>query len=105
MGKVDDPVSPSGPVDEELTQAAASQADLAVAPELVANSLGEYIRVWFARVKGGESGVLPVVAGLVLVSIIFQSLDSHFLTAGNLVNLLVQGAVITLLALGETYAL
>jgi D-xylose transport system permease protein len=107
MGKVDDPVSPSpaGPADEELTEAAASQADLAVAPELVANSLGEYVRVWFARVKGGESGVLPVVAGLLLVSIVFQSLDSHFLTAGNLVNLLVQGAVISLLALGEIYAL
>jgi len=105
MGKVDDPVSPTGPADEELTAAAASQADLAVAPELVANSLGEYVRAWFARVKGGESGVLPVVAGLLLVSIIFQSLDSHFLTAGNLVNLLVQGAVISILALGETYAL
>src|ERR1700675_3407618 len=105
MGKVDDPVSPTGPAGEELTAAAASQADLAVAPELVANSLGEYVRAWFARIKGGGSGVLPVVGGLLLVSIVFQSLDSHFLTAGNLVNLLVQGAVISLLALGETYAL
>jgi ABC-type xylose transport system permease subunit len=105
MGKVDDPVSPAGPAGEGLTEAAASQADLAVAPELVANSLGEYVRVWFARVRGGESGVLPVVGGLLLVSIVFQSLNSHFLTAGNLVNLLVQGAVISILALGETYAL
>jgi D-xylose transport system permease protein len=105
MGKVDDPVSPAGPAGEVLTEAAASQADLAVSPELVADSLGEYVRAWFARVKGGESGVLPVVAGLLLVSIVFQSLNSHFLTAGNLVNLLVQGAVISLLALGEIYAL
>ena len=102
MGKVDDPVSPA---DEELTAEAASQADLAVAPELIADSLGGYLRAWFARVRGGESGVLPVVGGLLLVSIVFQSLDSHFLTAGNLVNLLVQGAVISILAMGETYAL
>jgi D-xylose transport system permease protein len=55
--------------------------------------------------RGGETGVLPVVAGLVLVSILFQAMNSHFLTAGNLVNLLVQAAVFSLLAMGEVYAL
>jgi D-xylose transport system permease protein len=49
--------------------------------------------------------VLPVVAGLLLVSILFQSQNDHFLTAGNLVNLLVQAAVFSLLAMGEVYAL
>ena len=53
----------------------------------------------------GESGVLPVIAGLFLISILFQSLNSNFLTAGNLVNLLVQGAVFMLLAMGEVFAL
>ena len=57
------------------------------------------------RVRAGDSGVLPVVAGLVLISALFQTLNSHFLTAGNLVNLLIQGAVYMLLALGETFAL
>ena len=49
--------------------------------------------------------MLPVVAGLLLISILFQSLNSNFLTAGNLVNLLVQGAVFMLLAMGEVFAL
>jgi D-xylose transport system permease protein len=74
-------------------------------PELMANSLGEYLQGWVARVKGGESGVLPVVGGLLLISILFQTLNSHFLTAGNLVNLLIQGSVYMLLAMGEIFAL
>jgi D-xylose transport system permease protein len=90
---------------EPTTQAAEVEAQLAVAPELVANSLPEYLRAAWARVRGGESGVLPVVGGLLLISILFQTLNSHFLTAGNMVNLLIQGAVYMLLAMGEVFAL
>ena len=70
-----------------------------------ANSAGAYLRASFVRIKGGETGVLPVVAGLLLVSVLFQVANSHFLTAGNLVNLLVQAAVFSLLAMGEVFAL
>src|SRR6516165_4307632 len=106
MAKVEEPVPPAEAAETEyLTAAAATQADLAVAPELVAHSLGEYLRAWVARVRGGESGVLPVVGGLIVISILFQSLNSHFLTAGNLVNLLIQGAVYMLLGMGEVFPL
>ncbi|HYR63651.1 MAG TPA: ABC transporter permease [Actinomycetota bacterium] len=90
---------------EALTEAAATRAELAVAPEIVAGSLGEYLRAWVARIKAGESGVLPVIVGLIVIAVIFQSQNANFLTAGNLVNLLVQGAAITLLGLGEVFAL
>ena len=90
---------------EPMTEAAASSAELAVAPELVAHSLGEYLRAWAARIRAGDSGILPVIVGLVVIAIIFQSQNANFLTAGNLVNLLVQGAAITLLGLGEVFAL
>ena len=46
-----------------------------------------------------------MIGGLILISILFQSLNSNFLTAGNLVNLLVQGAPYMLLAMGEMFAL
>ncbi len=108
MSKIDEPAAPTEEVpgaESPTTAAAASKAALAVSPELVADSLGEYVRVWLSRVRGGETGVLPVVAGLVLVSILFQSLNSHFLEAGNLVNLLVQGSAYMLLAMGEIFAL
>ena len=70
-----------------------------------APSTGEYLRLTWTRIKGGETGVLPVVGGLLLVSILFQTLNSHFLTAGNLVNWLVQAAVFSLLAMGEVFVL
>ena len=99
MTTVDEPVpTPDVDQDEELDPTT-------VPSELVANSVGEYLKASFARMRGGETGILPVVAGLLLVSILFQAMNDHFLTAGNLVNLLVQGAVFSLLAMGEVYAL
>jgi D-xylose transport system permease protein len=80
-------------------------ADLSTVSPPEVDSAGAYIRRSLARIKGGETGVLPVVAGLLLVSVLFQSLNSNFLTAGNLVNLLVQAAVFSLLAMGEVFAL
>src|SRR5579862_8703412 len=94
--------------EENLSPAAVAAAErvaLAATPELMSDSLGAYARSWFARVRGGESGILPVVGGLLLISILFQSLNHHFLTAENLVNLLIQAAVFMLLAMSEVFAL
>jgi D-xylose transport system permease protein len=79
--------------------------ELAVVPELVADNFSEYLRGWVTRVRGGDAGALPVVGGLIIISILFQSLNSHFLTAPNLVNLLIQGSVYMLLAMAEVFAL
>jgi D-xylose transport system permease protein len=76
-----------------------------VPPELVAQSLGQYFRASWARVRGGNSGVLPVVLGLVLVAIGFQIANSKFLSAQNLVNLFEQSTVYMLLAIAEIFAL
>jgi len=81
------------------------EAEVAMAPALVADSLGDYLRATAARVRAGDSGALPVVAGLVLISILFQSLNANFLTAGNLVNLLIQGSAYMLLAMGQVFPL
>jgi D-xylose transport system permease protein len=100
VAKVDEPPRPPDAVED------ADTSDIAyVPPELISNSVGEYLRTALARARGGEMGVLPVVAGLLIVSVLFQSLNDRFLTAGNLVNLLVQAAVFSLLAMGEVYAL
>jgi D-xylose transport system permease protein len=108
VSKIDEPVPPAELEDaspEELTHEAARKAELAVPAEIMAGSVREYLRTSIARIKAGESGVLPVVGGLILISILFQSLNSNFLTAGNLVNLLVQAAVFSLLAMGQVFAL
>ena len=103
MAKVDEPAPGLSAEDEE--QAASAAGALSVSPELVSGSVSEYLRMSFARIRGGDTGVLPVVAGLLLVSVVFQSQNAHFLTAANLVNLLVQAALISMLAMGEVYAL
>src|SRR4051812_39698378 len=102
MAATDDPQASEV---EELTEPGTDAAAMAVAPELMAQTFGEYVRAWVARVRGGDAGALPVIAGLILISILFQSLNSKFLTAGNLVNLLIQGAVYMLLAMAEVYVL
>ena len=102
MAKVEEPVPQA---QEVLSEKASTEAALAVAPALVATSLPDYLKAYFARVRAGDSGVLPVVGGLIVVSVLFQVLNSHFLTALNLVNLLIQGAVYMLLAMAEIFAL
>lgn len=82
-----------------------AEAEAAIAPEIVAESLGGYLRATVARIRAGDSGSLPVVAGLVLISLLFQSLNENFLTAGNLVNLLIQGSAYMLLAMGQVFPL
>lgn len=76
-----------------------------VPAEIVAGSLRGYFHAWIARLRSGDSGLLPVLIGLLLIAIIFQGLNSKFLTAGNLVNLLVQGSVFMLLAMAEVWVL
>src|SRR6476659_9617085 len=93
------------PPPNETTTASARRAELALPPEIAAGSVREYLGSSMARLRSGRSGVLPVVGGMVLISILFESLDSKFLTAGNLVNLLVQAAVFSLLAMGEVFVL
>jgi D-xylose transport system permease protein len=105
MSQTDDPQAPPTAIDEPDPTGATERAQLAVPAEVAADSVGEYIRMSFARVRSGQTGVLPVVGGMILIAIIFQSQNSEFLTAGNLVNLLVQAAVFTVLAMGEVFVL
>src|ERR1700736_2317087 len=78
---------------------------LAVRDPGLSASFGEYLRAWAKRIRNGESGVLPVLAGLIILVVIFQVQSSVFLSAGNLTNLLVQGSVFVLLGMAEVWVL
>jgi D-xylose transport system permease protein len=82
---------------------AAAAVDVPAA--LTAQTLSQYVRASWQRVRGGDSGVLPVVLGLVVVAIGFQIANSKFLSALNLVNLFEQSTVYMLLAMAEIFAL
>ena len=72
---------------------------------VLADSFGDYVRSWWKRVRGGESGVLPVLIGLVVIVIVFQTQQERFLSAVNLSNLLQQGATYVLLGAAEIFVL
>ena len=84
---------------------AAPEIVVEVPPELVAQSLGQYARAYLARIRAGESGVLPVIVAMVVIVIVFSVLSPVYLSAGNLVNLFQQSAVIMVLAMAECFAL
>jgi D-xylose transport system permease protein len=83
--------------------------DLITSPDasadLLANNFGDYVRIVARRIRSGESGALPVIAGLVVIVIIFQVKNSLFLSAGNLVNLIAQSAFIITLGMAEVFVL
>jgi D-xylose transport system permease protein len=92
---------------EIVEETAADQATLdgdvlALPPDA---SFNEYVTAWVKRVRRGESGVLPVVGGLIVIVIIFQIENSRFLTDLNLVNLLQQSAEFIVLGMAEIFVL
>jgi D-xylose transport system permease protein len=69
------------------------------------DTVAAYARRWWTDVKSGELGSLPIVIGLIIIAIVFQTQNDRFLTAGNFVNLIVQTAPYALIAMGVTFAL
>ena len=68
-------------------------------------TVGAYARRWLVDVKSGELGSLPIIVGLVVIAIVFQTQNDRFLTASNFVNLIVQTAPYAVIAMGVTFAL
>jgi D-xylose transport system permease protein len=52
------------------------------------------------RTRSGDLGVLPVVAGLVIIWTVFQLLNPVFLSSANLSNLAMESAPVGIIALG-----
>lgn len=52
------------------------------------------------RIKEGQLGAIPVVVALVIIIVVFQSVNPNFISPGNLVNLSSNVAYLAMLALG-----
>ena len=57
------------------------------------------------RLKTGDLGSWPIFLGLIVIVIIFQTQNENYLTPRNFVNLFVQMAGITVIAIGVVYVL
>ena len=79
----------------------------AVDPRLLVREQGflGYAAEFRRKVRGGELGSIPVVLGLVIIGIIFQSLDDSFLSAGSLSNIGVYIAGQGIMAVGIVFVL
>lgn len=68
--------------------------------------LGQAVRDYWARVRGGDIGSLPAVLGLVALIVLFGVLEgSTFLSIFNFANLINQSAAIIVLAMGLVFVL
>ena len=102
--------TPTGTADATMVAdltAAPEAAAADVPPELLAQSLGQYLRAWRLQVRSGNSGVLPVVLAMVLVAVAFEIVtpEHAFLRPSNLVYIVGLSTVYMMLAMAETVVL
>src|SRR5579875_939467 len=101
---VQPPVEPPLGDGQDLTAAPEAAAEL-IPPAVMAQSLPDYVRGLWLRLKSGDSGLLPVLLALIVIVVVFQGLNSKFLTAGNIINLFQQSAVFMMLGMAEVFVL
>lgn len=78
-----------------------------VPPEILAQSLSQYLKAWWLQVRSGNSGVLPVVLAIVIVAVVFEIItpEHAFLRPSNLVYIFGLSTVYMVLAIAETLVL
>jgi len=64
------------------------------------DSFAGALRGFLDRIRSGDLGMLPVIVGLIIISIVFTALNPVFLAPNNLVNLLFDCATVGVISLG-----
>ena len=67
--------------------------------------LSDQVRAWLQRVRGGDMGALPAVAGFIVLSILFTALSPYFLTERNFANLMTQAATLVTLGMALVFVI
>ncbi|GGZ88463.1 sugar ABC transporter permease [Streptomyces echinoruber] len=97
------------PQNEHLVEnpEAAAQAVTAVDPRLLVREQGlaGYVGEFKRKIKAGELGSLPVVLGLIIICVIFQSLNSEFLSAQNISDITVTMVGTGMISVGIVFVL
>jgi D-xylose transport system permease protein len=85
-----------------MTETATQPAAGVGAPK---ESIGQALRDWWNGVRAGDVGSLPIVLALLAIAVFFQLKNNHFSDPGNVVNLIVQMAGFTTIAIGVVFVL
>ena len=104
QGETPAPTAGAGTADLTLD---AKVAAAEVPPEILAQSLGQYLRVSWLRIRGGNSGILPVLLAIVIVAAVFEIItpEHAYLRPSNLVYIFGLSTVYMVLAIAETVVL
>ncbi|WP_210580898.1 sugar ABC transporter permease [Streptomyces sp. GESEQ-4] len=86
---------------------AAAAAVTAVDPRLLVRERGlaGYLGEFKRKIKAGELGSLPVIVGLVVICVVFQSLNSQFLSAQNISDITVTMVGTGMISVGIVFVL
>ena len=68
-------------------------------------TLREYYDAYRTRVQAGDLGSLPIIAGLIVIAIIFRTQSEVFLSSANFVNLIRQTGGLAIIAIGVVFVL
>ncbi|MGW8890096.1 sugar ABC transporter permease [Streptomyces sp. NPDC055749] len=86
---------------------AAKGARTAVDPRLLVREQGlrGYLTEFMRKMSAGDLGSIPVIVGLVIICVVFQSLNSEFLSAKNLSDIAVSMVATGMMAVGIIFVL
>lgn len=62
-------------------------------------------KTWKTRMSSGDLGLIPVIIALLVIWIVFDTVNQNFLSGRNMSNLIVQIVEIGMLGIGETFIL
>ncbi|MEU4257776.1 sugar ABC transporter permease [Streptomyces fradiae] len=94
------PAAPSG-AEQSAAPVPAVDPRLLVREEGLKGYWTEFTR----KVRGGELGSLPVLVGLIVIAIVFQSQNGNFLSAGSVANIAVYSSGLGIMAVGIVFVL
>ena len=91
------------------TNTAAQTVGGAPAPHQIATghegTVRDQIDSYVLRIRGGEMGMLPALAGLIIIGLVFFILTPFFFTKTNIANLMTQTAALMMLAVALTFVI
>lgn len=91
------------------TKTAAQTVGGAPAPHQIATghegTVRDQIDTYVQRIRGGEMGMLPALAGLIIIGLVFWIATPFFFTKTNIANLMTQTAALMMLAVALTFVI
>jgi D-xylose transport system permease protein len=79
------------------------------APEMIGSGqsggVRDQVTAYLQRVRNGDMGALPAIAGFIVLCVLFTALSPYFLTERNFANLLTQAATLVMLAMALVFVI